>query len=173
MKYTAIPTSLFFLMIMFGCSSVKGLTNEEKNAKEAALREAIEKRAYVVDVDRMLPMNGNARALTSPYSLEVKGDMVKSYLPFYGRAYSIPYGGGEGLNFESTVTGYKSSFDDKGRAVVEFETKTKEDQVVFRMEIFPDGSTSINVISNNRQAISFRGTVREGNAQFSPTLDNN
>jgi hypothetical protein len=107
----------------------------------------------------MLPMNGRSQTLTSPYSLEIKDDRVKSHLPYYGRAYSIPYGGGEGLNFEAEITGYKLSFDTKGKAVVEFETKTKEDQHGFRLEIFPNGSTSIHVTPVNRQAISFHGTA--------------
>jgi hypothetical protein len=148
-------------MIMTGCSSTKGLTKEEKAAKEAALREAIEKREFTVDVNRMSPMSGRSQALTSPYSLEIKGDRVKSYLPYYGRAYSVPYGGGDGLNFEAEITGYKLSYDAKGKAVVEFETKTKEDRYGFRLEIFPNGSTSIHVTSVNRQAISFQGTATD------------
>jgi hypothetical protein len=159
MKIYAILTGIFLSIIMTGCSSTKSLTKEEKAARQAALHEAIENREFTVDVDRMLPMSGRSQALTSSYSLEIKGDRVRSYLPYYGRAYSIPYGGGDGLNFESEITGYQSSFDAKGQAVVEFETKTKEDLYRFRLEIFPGGQTSIHVTSVNRQAISFRGTA--------------
>jgi hypothetical protein len=161
MSYYVILTGLFLSIIMPGCSSAKSLTKEEKVAKEAILREAIENRAFYVDVDRMLPMNGRSRSLTSPYSLEIRGDWMMSYLPYYGRAYSVPYGGGDGLNFESTITAYNASFDDKGRAVVEFETKTKEGLFVFRLEIFPNGSTSVHVTSENRQAISFHGMAMD------------
>jgi hypothetical protein len=146
---------------MIGCSSTKGLTKEEKAAKEAALRKAIENREFVVDVDRMLPMSGRSQTLTSPYSLEIKGDRVKSYLPYYGRAYSVPYGGGDGLNFEAEITGYKSSSGAKGQSIVEFEAKTNEGLHGFRLEIYPNGSTSINVTSVNRQAISFHGTATD------------
>jgi hypothetical protein len=155
MRLYAILTGIFLSIMITGCSSSKGLTKEEK----AALREAIESREYTVDVDRMLPMSGRSQALTSSYSLEIKGNRVRSYLPYYGRAYSVPYGGGDGLNFESEITGYESSFDTKGQATVEFETKTKEDLCRFRLEIFPDGQTSIHVTSVNRQAISFHGTA--------------
>jgi hypothetical protein len=146
---------------MFGCSSSKSLTKEEKTAKEAVLRKAVENREFVVDVDRMLPMSGRSQTLTSPYSLEINGDQVKSYLPYFGRAYSVPYGGGDGLNFESPVTDYKSSFDSKGKATIEFQTKTKEDQYSFRLEIFSNGSASINVTSVNRQGVSFQGTASD------------
>ena len=150
-------TGLFLLVILSGCSSAKGLTKEEKVAKEAVLREAIENRTYIIDVDRMVSASGSSRTLTSNYSLKIDRDNVKSYLPYFGRAYSVPYGGGEGLIFDATVADYNSSYDNKGKTVVEFKTRTKEDQLVYRIEIFQNGSTTININPNNRQSISFYG----------------
>ncbi|MDR2913597.1 MAG: DUF4251 domain-containing protein [Tannerella sp.] len=37
--------------------------------------------------------------------------------------------------------------------------KTDEDQFVYRIDIFSNGSSSINVTSENRQSISFSGTA--------------
>ncbi len=161
MKSYVFMTGFILSIFMMGCSASKGLTKEEKAVKETVLRKAIENREFMVDVERMLPMSGRSRALTSSYSLEIDGDRVKSHLPYVGRAYSVPYGGGDGLNFESTVTDYKSSFDDKGKAVIEFQAKTPEDRYSFRLEIFPNGSASVNVTSVNRQGISFQGTASE------------
>ena len=148
---------LLLSLIITGCSTSKGLTKEEKIAIETALREAIENRTFVVEVNQALPMGGNMRILTSPYSLTVNGDEVKSHLPFFGRAYNAPYGGGEGLIFESTITDYQLSFDKKGKALIEFKTKSKEDQLAYRVNIFTNGSASIDVTSVNRQSISFAG----------------
>ncbi len=159
MRYYVLMTGFILSIFLMGCSSSKGLTKEEKAVKETALRKAVENREFVVDVERMLPMSGRSRALTSSYSLQIDGDRVKSYLPYVGRAYSVPYGGGDGLNFESTITDYKSSFDNKGKAVIEFQAKTPEDRYSFRLEIFPNGSASVNVTSVNRQGISFQGTA--------------
>ncbi|MDR1097183.1 MAG: DUF4251 domain-containing protein [Tannerella sp.] len=164
MKNSVIMAGILSIC-MFGCSSLKGLTKEEKAEKELVLHQAIENRAFVVDVERMLPASGRSQALTSPYSLEIRDGRVKSYLPYFGRAYSIPYGGGDGLIFESTATDYKSSFDGKGKAVVEFQAKTKEDLYSFRLEIFPNGSASVHVTSVNRQGISFQGTASDGNSR--------
>lgn len=161
MRYYVVVAGLVLSIFMLGCSSSRSLTKEEKAAKEVVLRKAIENRGFVVDVDRMLPMSGRSRTLTSPYSLEINGEQVKSHLPYFGRAYSVPYGGGDGLNFEATVTDYTSSFDSKGKASVAFQAKTKEDQYSFRLEIFPNGSTSIQVTSVNRQGISFQGTTSD------------
>ncbi|MDR2917353.1 MAG: DUF4251 domain-containing protein [Tannerella sp.] len=120
-KYYFALIGLFLSVIISGCSSSKALTTEGA-AQEAELRKAIENHEFVIDVDRMLPMSGPSRTLTSSYSLEINGDKVKSYLPYFGRAYSVPYGGGEGLVFDSTITDYQSSFDNKGKATIEFKT---------------------------------------------------
>jgi hypothetical protein len=133
------------------------LTKEEKVENEAKLREAIENRTFIVEVDRALPSSGSARTLTSPYSLTINGDEVKSHLPFFGRAYSVPYGGGDGLIFESSITDYQLTFDKKGMATIVFKTKTKEDQFTYLIHIFTNGSSTIQVSSNNRQPISFNG----------------
>ena len=159
MKYIRffIGFTLFLTVIMSGCSVPKRLTKEEKIAQEALLRAAIENRTFIVEVDRALPMSGSSRMLTSPYTLQLNGDEVKSYLPYFGRAYSVPYGGGEGLIFESTVTDYQCSFDKKGKATIEFKTRSKDDQFIYLIHIFADGSSSMNVTSTNRQPISFNG----------------
>lgn len=160
-KYYFVLIVLFLSVIISGCSSSKSLSKEEKAAKGVVLHKAIENRDFVIEVDRMLPLNGRSRTLTSSYSVEIKGEEVKSHLPYFGRAYSIPYGGGDGLIFESTITEYRSSFDDKGKAIIEFKARTNDDQFVFRINIFPNGSASIDVTSNNRQSISFQGTASD------------
>ena len=141
-----------------GCSSLK-MTDEEKAIQETTLRSAIEARAYIVDVNRMVPMKGGSKMLTSLYSLEIKGDTIISYLPYFGEAYNIPYGGCKGLNFKAVITRYNQQFDSKGKAVIEVETKNEEDTYLYAIEIFPGGSSSINVNSCNRQPISFYGTA--------------
>jgi len=157
MKYYFVWIGFLLCTFALGCSTSKELQKAEKTAEEAALRVAIEKRTFVVEVDRAIPLSGNSRILTSPYSLEVNGEEVKSYLPFFGRAYSIPYGGGDGLIFNSVISDYQLSYEKKGQVLIKFKTKSKEDRLVYRVHIFPNGSTLIDVTSDNRQQISFNG----------------
>lgn len=159
MKHFIVTIGILLTLLASACSSSKGLTKEEKAEKEAVLRKAIENNAFSIDVDRVLPMSGRSRALTSSYSVEVDGDTIKSHLPYFGRAYSVPYGGGDGLNFTSGISEYTVSFNAKGKAVVELKTKTIEDQFVFRIEIYSNGSASIHVSMLNRQPITFQGTM--------------
>jgi hypothetical protein len=153
-----ISLLIALLLMISSCSALK-VSSEEKAAQEAALRSAIEKQEYKIEVNRMHPMKGGSRQLTSLYSLEIKGDTVVSYLPYFGEAYSIPYGGGKGLNFTAKITAYNFVFDNKGKAVIDLETKNEEDRYSYHIDIFPNGSTNINVRSDNRQSIAFTGTA--------------
>jgi hypothetical protein len=159
-NYLKVNVLIAIIALLSGCSSAK-MTGEEKSAKEAALRDAINKREYAVDVNHMIPMKGSSKHLSSPYSVTVKGDELVSYLPYFGEAYNIPYGGGKGLNFKAKINSYNFIYDNKGKAVIELETKNEEGQYKYHIEIFPNGSASVNVTSYNRQPISFLGTAKE------------
>ena len=159
MRNYFLLTSLLLSIVLSGCSLMKGMTSEEKKANERALHEAIEKRDFHIDVNHIIPGSGIPRTLSSGFTLDIRNENVKSHLPYEGIVTSVPFGGGEGLIFESKIEKYESTFDSKGRTNIEFQTKTKEDLYVYRIQIYPEGKTSINVTSNNKQAISFKGNA--------------
>ena len=97
--------------------------------------------------------------LSSPYSVEIRNDSVISYLPFYGRAYSIPDGGGEGLIFQAPLDEYEMEMNKKGTAKVKFTARSPEDKFTFNLTIYSNGSASINVNMQNRESISFSGEM--------------
>ena len=65
-----------------------------------------------------MPIRGRNITLSTPYPLEIRNDSVFSYLPYYGRAYSVPYGGGSGLIFNAPLKEYTMDLDNKGKAVI-------------------------------------------------------
>jgi hypothetical protein len=157
MKHYLLVAGLILTIALPGCSSSKSPAQEARAAQEAALRQAIENRTFYLDVSRMIPMRGSTRALTPSYSVEIKKDQIKSNLPYFGRAYSIPYGGGDGLIFDAPISDYKVSRGKKKSTVIEVKTETVEDNYTYRIEIYPNGSAWISVSMQNRQAISFSG----------------
>ncbi|MBP1615951.1 MAG: hypothetical protein H6Q13_3399 [Bacteroidetes bacterium] len=153
---------IFFLLVLLvaGTEWSTAQSKEEKKAeKEQAVKEKIESRNYSVDVNTALPRRGISIHLTSSYSLEVRNDSLSSWLPYYGRAYSIPYGGGDGLTFKAPIEGYKLSYDKRGTAKIEFTAHTKEDLYEFNILIFTSGSSSISVNMHNRDSIDFSGEL--------------
>ena len=143
------------------------LAQEIRQAVEAALeeqkteagKELIVSENYKIDVNTAMPMRGRSIPLTSLYSLEIRNDSVISYLPYYGRAYSIPYGGGNGLNFKAPLKEYNMKLDKKGNSVITFTARNPEDKFDFRVKVYSNGSTSIDVNMQNRQSISFQGEL--------------
>lgn len=149
---------LLALLVGFPTLSAQS-KKEKKEQKKEAVKKLIASENYKIDVQTALPMRGHSIPLTSPYSLEIRNDSVISYLPYFGRAYSIPYGGGDGLNFRVPLKEYTMEMDKKGNAVIKFIARNPEDRYEFRAKVYSNGSTSIDVNMQNRQSISFQGEL--------------
>ncbi|MCD8173718.1 MAG: DUF4251 domain-containing protein [Alistipes sp.] len=156
---------LFTLALAAGCSSSNHYPSLTRNQTEKMVGDNILLRRYTIDVNRAVPLGGRSINLTSPYTLEIKGDSVYSHLPYYGRAYSVPYGGGKGMIFSFTVSDYSATPGRKGETVVKFTTRTQEDRHQFTVTLWPNGSADINVLPTNRQAINYTGRMRLETAQ--------
>ena len=105
------------------------------------------------------PRRGRMIPLTSIYSVTIRNDSVFSQLPYFGRAYSIPYGGGQGLMFNAPIDQYTMAMGKRGAAKINFTAKSPEDQFRFRITIYSNGSSSIDVDMQNRESISFSGDL--------------
>ena len=154
---------IIFSLLLIMAISIPTLSAQTKKEKKELKKQAVEKLItsgkYKIDVHRALPARGRSVMLTSPYSVEIRNDSIISHLPYYGRAYSIPYGGGEGLNFKAPLTDYKLDWDKKGTAKIKFTARSTEDKFDFDIDIFSNGSSTIFVNMQNRQSINFQGEV--------------
>lgn len=94
---------MLLLVMLAGIPTLSAQTKKEKKEqKKEAVRQLIVSEDYKIDVNTAMPMRGRSIPLTSQYSLQIRNDSVFSYLPYYGRAYSVPYGGGSGLIFNAS-----------------------------------------------------------------------
>lgn len=154
---------LFILVVLLICGSMTPVMaqtkKEKKQQTEQAVREAIDAKKYKIDVNRVMPMKGGSKHLTSDYSLEIRNDSIYSYLPYFGVAYTIPYGGGKGLNFNAPLSEYTSEYSKKGNARITLKVRNEEDNYIYNITIYPNGTSSIQVTPTNRQSISFSGEM--------------
>lgn len=150
---------LLLALLAWGTTLSAQSKKEKKEQKKEAVKKLIASENYKIDVQTALPMRGRSVPLTSAYSLEIRNDSVISYLPYFGRAYSIPYGGGNGLNFRAPLKEYNMKMDKKGNAVIQFVARNPEDNYEFSAKVYSNGSTSIDVNMQNRQSIGFLGTL--------------
>lgn len=91
--------------------------------------------------------------------------VVTGHLPFFGRAYSLPYGEGGGIEFDKTRVKERSIkvVNKRKKQYVEytFDAQSKNDMFTFYIEVYSNGNCVIKVNSNNRAAISYSGKLTE------------
>lgn len=168
MKKIRVITAFGFvamMLVMMGCSATSGISDgmtraERKILTASRVRERLAKRHYKIDITMMQPQNFPARALTTPHFVEVAGDSIYSYLPYYGRAYSVSYGGGAALDFEARITAYSEQrIERKHLTRCRLLVKTDEDSYVFTIEVFDNATSTVDVHSQNRDFILFSGEM--------------
>ena len=148
----------FASFLLSGCA-----TSEEKAAQMAELSanvtNALNNRDYKIAIDKMCPMRGSSRHVSFGYSVEVRNDTLISYLPYFGRAYNVPYGGGKGLNFTAPIESYQEFMKRNGQRHIEIGVANDEDTYFYIIEVFDNGSSSVDVRARQRERISYSGNV--------------
>lgn len=158
-KFLLMMTVLVAVLLQ-ACGTTDGLTNAERQtAITRQVQEGLDTRHYTIAVDWMKPLGGMARHVTSNYELKVNGDEVDSYLPYVGEAYRLPYGGGKGLNFKGKIEDYTITYLTSNRSHIEFRVTNDEDTYYFRIDVFNNGKSIIDIIAQERDAISFDGEM--------------
>lgn len=148
------------LLSFIGASIASAQSKKEKRKqKELIVKEIVESENYKIDVTTAYPRRGHMVPLTSPYSLEIRNDSVFSHLPYFGRAYSIPYGGGSGLMFKAPIEKYQMIYNKHGVAKAELTAHSEEDKIKFYFTISPNGSSNIDATMQQRESIRFSGEL--------------
>lgn len=160
MKRATFITLLLGITLLQGCSALFE-SSEDRMARQQrefqTIRESVESGDFKIDIRQMIPLQMSPRHVTN-YSVSVKGDHIVSHLPYAGRAWDVPYGGGHALNFESDIQETAVYRDDSnGSYTVRLLVKTDEDTHVYTFQIFSSGKASLLVQSKNRDSISYNG----------------
>jgi hypothetical protein len=135
------------------------LTKKEK--RQAAVVGALAAKRWHIDINSMSTMRYGSRTVTSDFYLELRGDTLRSYLPYLGQAHASPtLSPSIGLNFEEPVLTYKESKPKSNKYTqIDIDVKTKEDSYHYVIEIYSNGQAYIRVRSIYRDPISFDGTL--------------
>lgn len=143
-------------LLLISCSGVKTTPESVKS-----LTQKVENKNFTVKVQYAQPLSGKQIFLTSEYALTVKNDSAEAFLPYFGVAYSAPYGGDGGIRFNERMTDFSIMPNKKNNGWdIQFKVKAPEDYYEFFLKIFNDGSANFTVNSNRRQSISFMGEVK-------------
>jgi hypothetical protein len=129
---------------------------------QSTIKSSIESKQFIFHAQTAMPTSGRSRQLTTEYDLRVFPDSLVSNLPFYGRAYSVPYGSGDGgFNFTSTKFEYTAAPGKKKGWNISIKTKDVTDFREFSLSLSDNGYGTLQALSNNRQPMSFTGYITE------------
>ena len=158
MKSRLYHAAIVMLVFVTSCSSLK--TTPESIQE---ITRKVESKDYTVVVNYANPMRWKQIYLNSEYDLRIKNDSAFAYLPYFGVAYSAPYGGGEGgIKFAEPLNGYAIKPNKKSDGWdIRFKVKGLDDGFEISMNIFNTGSSMITVNSFNRDPITFTGEVEK------------
>lgn len=152
-----IATTFVSIMLFAACSTSKKFVKLE----QADVDSLVEAQAFVFVAERMLPLRGTQRNLTSYYDVEVKKDTLNAFLPYFGRAYGGVYNPASSpLQFTSTNFRYAFSKAKNGSWDIVISPADNTDVQSLNFNVFGNGNASLNVISTNRDAISFYGYLQ-------------
>lgn len=157
MKAVNLRLQKFFFLVFFfsGYSAIAHAQN-----KESTIKDIVEAKEFVFHAQTALPFSGSSRQLTSEYDLKVSKNSIVSFLPFFGRAYSLPYGGRDGgFNFTSKEFEYSAEGRKKGGWDITIKPRDVTDFREFLLTLSENGYGTLHVISDNRQSISFTGYI--------------
>ena len=163
MKKWILPL-LAVVLTVSSCGILSGETREEKAAREAReaqmVVENLQSGNFRIDINRMYPLRGPSKNVSS-YSVTVKenGTVLDSHLPFIGQAWRVPYGDGHALNFDAKIGSYRVVQTRKDGYEVRIYVKTDEDEHLYLLTVFENGSASLDVQSGNRERISYSGEM--------------
>lgn len=155
---------ILLVLCMFALANFSKAQDEKKDMpdKEAIIKTMIDAHRYVFKAQSVHPNRGNMVQLNAEYDLSVSKDTVRSYLPYFGRAYSAPLDGRSGgIDFLSKNFEYNQKSRKKGGWDIVIKPKDANDVRELLLTVFDNGYASLLVSSNNREPISFNGYLAE------------
>ncbi|MBW6533826.1 MAG: DUF4251 domain-containing protein [Mariniphaga sp.] len=159
--------TLFFTLVLpdlFAqepAKSRKERREERQEKRKEEVKNLVENKTFVFIPTHAMPLGGGSIQLSYTFEAEVRGDSVFSYLPFYGVAYHVDYGGrNSAFDFSHPIENYEMESDGNGYRI-KLEVKNKMDYITYSFFISELGYSTLNVTSTNRQAISYYGSIQK------------
>jgi hypothetical protein len=148
-----------FIILLVSAIGVTPLSAQETNP--ATLKSLLHNKTFTFRAQSAWPLQGTVVQLTAGYDMRVLEDSINTYLPYFGRAYAGGYVTENGIKFVSTKFDYKLKEKQKGGWEVTIRPADCKDITELTYSISTNGYATLQVLSNNRQAISFYGVVEK------------
>lgn len=161
-KLQLIFAAVQMLFLLNTTSVIAQDTKKQKqDEKEVAIKALVDAQQYSFEAQTAILLGTRIRQLTSGYELKVRKDTIEAYLRYFGRAYTAAPGSDDGgIKFKTTDFKYTLTEAKKGGWDVSIIPKKAGGTRQITIYISEAGYASLQVISNNRQSISFNGFIQ-------------
>jgi hypothetical protein len=147
------------LLLLIGVAGVLSGGAQETNSNN--LKTILSGKNFVFKAQSAWPLQGTVVQLTAGYDMRVLQDSINTYLPYYGRAFTASCTGEGGVNFTSRKFDYKLKEKQKGGWELTIRPADAKDVVEMNYSVSANGYATLQIISNNRQAISYYGVIEK------------
>ena len=145
------------LLMIVGCATQKERA-EQRAKMQLAIAMAVTSRQLRIDISQMSTLRYGSKTVSSDFFLELRGDTLRSYLPYWGQAYQAPMGSTSiGLNFEAPILRYSQTRPKPNKTLLELDVRTLEDTYHYFIDLYDTGEAYIHVRSLSHDPISFDG----------------
>lgn len=152
-----MPGLLFFLVTAIAGSCT---TSKAQENVPADIKRIVESKNFVFKAEIARPVRGGNMQLSSGYDLTITPSSITAYLPFYGRAQTVPIGASDGgIKFTSTNFDYAVDANSKAWKITIKTNDVSHVRQLF-LAIYSNGTAALDVMNINRDDISFRGYIK-------------
>jgi len=155
---------LVIITLFLGLTGFQEMDKKEVKAKQRLEMAKLIQNGHFRFVARSANSDlGNFNNLTSNYDVVFDSLQVRAYLPYYGRAYHVPYGSDKGgVKFDLTANKIDRIYNERKKMfVISAELKDADDSYSIFLNAGLDGFADLKINFINRQWISYYGTIEK------------
>lgn len=161
---------LFTIIAVFSVSFVFSQSTQKKSKKRMKaeikaeqirqIREIVNSKNFVFKAETVKPINSKRMNLLTDFGVEVRGDSIFSYLPYFGNNYQrdLTTFKNSPLGFMQPINDYDRFSTNEGYKIV-VKVKNENEFINLVFHIAKRGYTSLSASFLNRQSISYDGEI--------------
>jgi hypothetical protein len=143
-------------LLLIRCSS----SHKAAKLSSDEIKNVIDSSQFTFVAERVNPLRGSTRYLTSRYNVVIKKDTIDCDLPYFGRAFQAPVDPSKGgIRFVSSDFSRSMNSKKENEWEVLIKPNDNADVQQLSLDIFNNGTATLNVTNTHRDPISFYGHI--------------
>ena len=154
---------LVLVTLLLGLAGFQQESKKEKKARQQLeMAQLIESGRFRFVARSANSDLGNFNQLTSNYDMTFDSLCIKAFLPYFGQAYSVPYGGSGGVKFDLTAEKIDRIWSER-RKLYTISTKVADSDDSYSIQLTAglSGFADLKINFRNRRWISYTGNIEK------------